>query len=164
METFNWESFTKKIAIKADIIDIYNAWTVPQEIKRWFLSEAIFHKSNGNIIAQTANIEEGDSYQWSWYLFDVVETGTIIQANGKDHLQFSFAGDCIVDVKLVQNNDDVFVELTQSNIPTDNKSKQGIRLGCDSGWSFFLVNLKSVYEGGIDLRNKNESLKGMVNN
>jgi len=57
----------------------------------------------------------------------------------------------------------VVVELTQKNIPTDDHSKQNIRLGCDTGWSFFLVNLKSVYESAHDLRNKNEKLKGMIN-
>lgn len=30
--------------------------------------------------------------------------------------------------------------------------------------SFFLLNLKSVYEGGIDLRNKDSNFKGMLNN
>lgn len=60
--------------------------------------------------------------------------------------------------------DHVIVQLTQKNIATDDPSKKGIRLGCESGWSFFLVNLKSVYEGGIDLRNKNTELKGMLNN
>ena len=56
------------------------------------------------------------------------------------------------------------VTLSQSNIPLDNKSKQNIRLGCESGWSFFMLNLKSVYEGGLDLRNKNDKLPGMLNN
>ena len=53
---------------------------------------------------------------------------------------------------------------TQKDIPTDDESKQGIRLGCHSGWSFYLVNLKSVYEGGLDLRNKDDALGVMVNN
>ena len=70
----------------------------------------------------------------------------------------------MVDIKLKTINEYVIVELTQKNIPTDNQSKQGIRLGCEAGWSFFLVNLKSVYEGGLDLRNKDSSLKGMINN
>jgi len=55
------------------------------------------------------------------------------------------------------------VSLTQKNIPTDDQNKINTRLGCDSGWSFYLVNLKSIYEGGLDLRNKNEKLKSMLN-
>ena len=164
MDDFNWETFTKKIALKASVSEIYNAWTIPQEIEKWFLSIAVFENSDGKQIPKDKNIEKNNSYQWSWYLYDTVESGKIIEANGKDLIEFTFAGNCIVTVKLKQDEDYVIVELTQSKIPTDNQSKRGIRLGCDSGWSFFLVNLKAVYEGGIDLRNKNSALKGMVNN
>lgn len=164
MDTFNWTSFTKKIAINSTISELYNAWTIPQEIEKWFLSEAIFERTKGNIVNRKENIQRDDLYQWSWFLFDFTEKGKIIEANGINLLKFTFAGDCIVEVKLTEKADSVIVELTQSNIPTDNKSKKGIRIGCDSGWSFFLVNLKSIYEGGIDLRNKNEKLNGMLNN
>lgn len=164
MKNFNWESFTKKIAVKANISDLYNAWTVPQEIEKWFLSKADYTKPNGETAKRDENVDANDTYKWSWFLYDVVESGKIIDANGKDHLQFSFAGDCLVEIKLEQSQDDVIITLTQSNIPTDDESKRGIRLGCDSGWSFFLLNLKSFYEGGFDLRNKNEKLKGMLNN
>ncbi len=164
MDNFNWESFTKKIAIKGNIVDIYNAWTIPEVIEKWFLSKAVFTKPTGELVERNENVEQDAIYQWSWYLFDTIETGKIIQANGKDLIRFSFAGDCEVEIKLTQSQDYVIVALTQSNIPTDSQSKRGIRLGCDSGWSFFLVNLKSVCEGGIDLRNKDEALKGMLNN
>ena len=164
MKDFNWEILTKRIAVKANISDLYNAWTIPKEIEKWFLSKAEFDKPTGKRVQRNENIKANDSYQWSWYLYDIIETGKVIETNGKDRLQFSFAGNCIVEIKLEQYQDDVIVALTQSNIPTDDQSKRGIRLGCDSGWSFFLINLKSVYEGGIDLRNKNGDLKGMLNN
>ena len=86
-----------------------------------------------------------------------------MEANGKDHIRFTFAGDCLVDVKLTKQDEYVLVALTQSNIPTNDDSKQNIRLGCDSGWSFYLLNLKSVIENGCDLRNKIPAFKGMVN-
>ena len=164
MKNFNWTTFTKKIAVKAKLSDIYDAWTKPSEIEKWFLSNANYYDENANLIERESNIKKNQTYEWSWYLYDVVEKGKIIEANGKDFLQFTFAGECLVDVKLLQYNEHVIVELTQKNIPTDDESKQSIRLGCDSGWSFFLMNLKSVYEGGLDLRNKNADLKGMINN
>lgn len=164
METFIWETFTKKIAIKATMAELYAAWTIPSKIESWFLSKANYKRINGNYIDKNESIQVHDSYEWSWYLYDVVEKGTITHVNGLDHIQFTFAGNCLVDVRLTKRNDEVIVELTQSNIPTDDKSKKNIRIGCATGWSFFLLNLKSVYEGGIDLRNKNEALKGMVNN
>lgn len=164
MENFDWTKFTKKIAIKAPLSYIYKAWTTTAEIENWFLSKAVFLDSNGQSIQSTMPIENGFTYEWNWYLYQETERGTILQANGIDYLQFTFAGDCIVDITLSIQNEYTIVELTQKNIPVDENSKKNIRLGCASGWSFFLVNLKSVYEGGLDLRNKDTSLSVMVNN
>lgn len=36
-------------------------------------------------------------------------------------------------------------------------------LSCKTGWTSYLANLKSVLEGGIDPRNKNEQLKAVIN-
>ena len=164
MKNFNWTTFTRKIAVKAKLSDIYDARTKPSEIEKWFLSNANYYDENTKLIERESNIKKNHSYEWSWHLYDIVEKGEITEVNGKDFLQFTFAGECLVDIKLSQQNEYVLVELTQKNIPIDDESKRGIRLGCDSGWSFFLVNLKSVYEGGLDLRNKNTDLKGMINN
>jgi len=164
MENFDWTSFTRRIAVKSTIQKLYDAWTSSEEIEKWFLSKAKFYSSEGRLLRSDQSIVSDCTYEWNWYLFDDTEKGKIIAANGKDNIQFTFAGNCSVEIKLIQQNDMVIVELKQSNIPTDEKAKRGIRLGCDSGWSFFLLNLKSVYEHGVDLRNKNPELKGMLNN
>ncbi len=164
MKNFDWTTFTRKIAIKAPLADIYNAWTTASAIEKWFLSKAVFMDTNGKPVNKEIPIEKGFSYEWNWYLYDETERGKITEANGKDFIQFTFAGECLVDVLLSTLDDYVIVELTQKNIPTDDNSKQHIRLGCHTGWSFYLVNLKSVYEGGLDLRNKETKLKVMMNN
>ena len=164
MTNFDWTTFTRKIAIKANLSDIFNAWTKASEIEKWFLSKATFIDKKEKPIGKDKSIEKGFAYEWNWYLFENAEKGKITDTNGKDYLQFTFAGECLVDIKLSIQDQYVIVELTQKNIPTDDNSKKGIRLGCDTGWSFFLVNLKSVYEGGLDLRNKDTHLKGMLNN
>ena len=163
MKDYDWTSFRRKIAIKSDIDTLYKAWTCAAEIEKWFLSKAVFLE-DGKDIGRTSPINKGMTYQWNWYLFDGLGEGKILDANGKDHLQFTFAGNCIVDVSMTTHKDHVIVELSQKNIPTDDESKRGIRIGCDFGWFFYLLNLKSTYEGGIDLRNKDEELKGMLNN
>ena len=58
---------------------------------------------------------------------------------------------------------ETIVELTQFNIELDDRSKSIFHVGCMQGWTFYLANLKSIMEGGIDLRNKNEKLKRMMN-
>ena len=93
----------------------------------------------------------------------MVEKGAVLEVNGTDQMSFSFAGTCSVEIKLEQLKEEVMVILTQRDIPTDDKSKKDIRLGCYEGWSFYMTNLKSIYEGGLDLRNMNDDLTGVIN-
>lgn len=164
MENFDWTSFTKKIAVKAKISDIYNAWTTANELEKWFLEKVSFFDVNKQPIVKNQNVSENCSYEWLWYLYDDAMKGKIISANGKDFLQFTFEGNCLVDIKLSEKEDYTIVEFRHHNIPTDDNSKKYIRLGCSNGWHFYLINLKSVYEGGLDLRNKDENLNLMINN
>lgn len=163
MKTFDWTAFARKIAVRSSIEKLYDAWTISSAIETWFLSTANYFDAGNNAIGKDIPVQKDFSYEWSWYCYDVVEKGRIVSANGKDHLQFTFAGECLVDIKLEAQGEFVILTLTQNNIPTDDDSKQNMRLGCDSGWRFYLVNLKSVYDSGYDLRNKNLEWKGMVN-
>lgn len=164
MKNFDWTAFSLKILVKAPMAQVYQAWTTASEIERWFLKKCNFSNRERQPVPKDVAAESGFSYEWTWFLYEGTERGRYLQTNGKDHVQFTFAGDCIVDVRLSEKEGATLVELSQKDIPTDDISKKETRLGCHSGWSFYLVNLKSIYEGGIDLRNKNENTKPMVNN
>ena len=164
MENFDWTHFTQKIAVKAELAELYNAWASAAGIEKWFLEKAVYVDSQKNILPKNSPVQASHIYEWQWFAQDFVEHGKIVEANGRDLFQFTFAGECLVEISLNQNGEYVIVELTQKNIPTDEVSKKNIRLGCFSGWAFYLVNLKSVFEGGLDLRNKNPEFVAMVNN
>jgi len=57
----------------------------------------------------------------------------------------------------------MIVELVQENIPDDDQGRLYYHLVCKTGWTFYLDNLKSLLEGGIDLRNKNANLANVIN-
>lgn len=40
---------------------------------------------------------------------------------------------------------------------------RNLLVGCGEGWVFYLANLKSILEGGIDLRNKNDAIRNVLN-
>lgn len=164
MKYFDWTSFTKKIAVKATLSDIYKAWTQSSEIERWFLKDAAFYTPGKEVVAKKTSIQASFSYQWRWHLYEDIVEGEIKEANGKDFIQFTFEGPSLVEIRLAEKQEYVIVELTQKEIPLDDHSKQYVRLGCASGWAFYLVNLKSVYEGGLDLRNKDSRIGTMINN
>lgn len=164
MKQFDWTSFTQRIAIHTSLEQAYDAWTTKLGIEQWFLSTAVFTDQDRNIIPTEANVSEGAKYDWNWFLYEPTESGKIMTANGADFFQFTFAGECLVDIRLTQVDECVVVELKQHNIPTDESSMRDIRLGCHTGWAFYLVNLKSVLEGGLDLRNKDQRfMPPMVN-
>lgn len=158
----DWTSFTVNIGVKSTLKEMYDAWTKPEKIEQWFLETCKYIDGN-QPIDKSKNAEANNTYEWTWYLYDELEKGKITHANGKDFFQFSFAGDCLVDVHLKEIGENILVTLKQHNIPTDENSKFNIRIGCFGGWTFYLANLKSFYENGCDLRNKNPELKGINN-
>lgn len=169
-DVYDWSSFAKRINIKSTEKEIYDAWTTEDGMEKWFLRSAIFSTPTGEIIDRSQNVKAGDTYKWHWHGYDdnTVEYGEIVEANGTNFLCFTFCSesaktDMQVNVSIKQEQNEMIVELKQFNIPTDEEGKTFYHIGCMEGWVFYLANLKSILEGGVDLRNKNESLKKMVN-
>jgi uncharacterized protein YndB with AHSA1/START domain len=161
--TYDWSKFTLRIGIEASQQAIYDAWTSKELIELWFLRKAETKNNKGVEKDCFAKFEEGDSYTWSWYGYDAEESGSILASNGTDAFGFSFgkAGDCYI--RIYEEEGENIMELSQINIPTDERSQHEFHLGCKMGWTFYLSNLKSILEGGSDLRNKNERLTRVLN-
>jgi uncharacterized protein YndB with AHSA1/START domain len=163
--SYGWNKFVKRITIHAEPQAIYHAWATRQGIESWFLRYAKFSTPE-NITREPGQfIEAGDTYFWLWhgYSDEVYEERKIIKANGRDLLCFDFSGDCIVTVQVKKEGEENVVELTQENIPEDNDPATSLYIGCGEGWTFYLTNLKSVLEGGPDLRNKNPQIPNVIN-
>ena len=160
----DWTKFTKRIPTTANISTVYNAWTRQETLEKWFLRKAEFTKPDNTLRQETESIQKGDKYLWLWYGYPdtVFEKKEILEANGKDFIQFGFTGDCIVSVKLYTQESETIIELTQENIPPDDNPATNLHIGCGEGWTFYLANLKSYLEGGIDLRNKNINIQGVI--
>lgn len=163
--TYDWGRFTVRINIDAPVEHLYNAWATRKGIEYWFLRLSEYKKEDGSIRSDEDHVEVGDTYKWLWYGYpdETVEYGSILSCNHKDLFDFSFgkAGNCHVRIYKEQN--ETIVELMQDNIPMDDKSRQYYHVGCKTGWTFYLANMKSLFEGGIDLRNRNLALQEMLN-
>ena len=157
MKEYNWKEFIKRVVVKAPPKAIYDAWTTQQGLESWFLRLAEYKKKDGSARVKNDHIQAGDSYKWLWYGYDdnVVENNQVLSANGWDELSFGFSGGCIVTVKIKQEKGETICELKQQ-MPMDNmKEQQYYFIECGGGWTFYLTNLKSILEGGVDLRNRN---------
>ncbi len=165
MSSYNWSNFIVRININAAAEKLYWCWATRQGMEYWFLRLSEYKKNDDSVRENNEPVQKGDKYKWLWHGWadDTVEYGDIIDCNGKDFIKFSFgkAGTCSVTIK--KEGTENIVELVQENIPDDEQGKQNYHLGCKTGWTFYLTNLKSLLEGGIDLRNKNTALQNVIN-
>lgn len=165
---YNWSEFKKRVNINASVAKIYAMWSTPSGLEKWFLRLAEFQHPDNAILNANDSIQPGDNYRWRWFGWpdSMEEKGKVLAANGVDMIKFTF-GNAEVEtmtctVKIYTEQNETICELLQENIPTDKKGKCYFHLGCMTGWTFFMVNLKSILEGGHDLRNRNEKLKNVV--
>ena len=155
MNELTFDSFTKKIYIKASLEKLYWCWTTKKGIEAWFLQDALYKTKTGQVRSSEEHIQVGDSYLWKWHNWNGKEEGTILKANGSNFLEFSFANDiCKVSVNLEEKENAVLLTLIQYDMPTDEKTKMDIYNGCSCGWTFWLANLKAFLEYGILLNEK----------
>ncbi len=123
MNNFNWTQFTKQIFINAEIKSVYNSWTKSELLEKWFLSKAIFYAKSGKVILPSENAVSDCIYKWNWFAQNHFEEGNVINANGIDRIEFTFAGNCKVLVELSKVKNQTLVELTKIDIPIDDNSK-----------------------------------------
>ena len=161
----DYSRFTKRIAIKAPVNVIYEQWATQEGLERWFLRHAPYSPINKKPRGQNEYAAVHDTYEWRWHGWgdEAVEHGTVLEANGTDRFKFTFAKAGIVTISIRELDGQSICELLQDTIPTDEETKWNFFIGCQTGWTFYLTNLKSIVEGGLDLRNKDENLKGVVN-
>ena len=151
-----WTSFKVTGDYNTDIRTLYEAWATEEGLEKWFLRKANFYTIPRRTREPEEFIMKEDTYEWYWYGWgdDTVEKGQILEANGTDFLKFTFANANIVSVNISSRNGVSIVELTQENIPIESDPSKSLFVQCQVGWVFYFANLKSILEGGVDLRNK----------
>ena len=143
VKPYDWTQFRMKIEIKAPPSKVYRAWTDSNLITKWFTVKAhVIPKKGGRLFFQ-------------WLGGDKLEDKVIAaRKNSLFHFPFGSKGEQ-VKIKIKKIKGGSLVELHQYNMKTDPRSKVYMHMGCMSGWTFFLTNLKSYLENNIDLRSHN---------
>jgi uncharacterized protein YndB with AHSA1/START domain len=153
-ETIDWTTFKKRIFIQKPLNDIYKSWSTKSQIEQWFLEKANYYDKSGKARKPNEPVQKGGRFVWKWNNWNFEEEGQILNANGSDKLSFTFGAGGDVHIQLNERNGATEVILTQDNIPTDDKSKKEFFVGCSTGWTFWLANLKAWLEHGITLHVK----------
>lgn len=162
----DWTCFHKRIYIDKPLTEVYDAWAIPKKLATWFLEKAEYSDSEGSLRSPDERIQKGDRHSWKWNNWEVIEKGEVLEANGKDRIKFTFGSGGNVQVELKPSIHGTEVILTQNEIPEDDESKMNLFVGCSTGWTFWLANLKAWLEHDITLHSKGlkqEETKDLVN-
>ncbi|HRD07018.1 MAG: SRPBCC domain-containing protein [Saprospiraceae bacterium] len=168
MQHYDWTRFTKSIVVAADPQKIYSCFSTRGGMESWFLRNCVYNRMGVELGLQEEAMM-GDHYAFMWHGWPdtTLERGEILKADGNKNFAFTFTGNeatsMEVHLLLEMYGRNTRVSLTQINIPDDENSRAKWHMGCLEGWTFYLTNLKSVIEGGLDLRNKNLDIKGVIN-
>jgi uncharacterized protein YndB with AHSA1/START domain len=159
-----FSAFKLRVNINTSIENAYKAWASRAGLESWFLRQALFKDAAGKERIGETPVQENDSYTWRWHGYpdDISEKGKVLKANGKNLFSFTFSMGCPVTVSIYTELDQTIVELVESNLPTDEETIKKHFVGDSRGWIFYLANLKSVLEGGLDLRNKNDKIMNVI--
>jgi len=158
-----WSVFRLRVNIRQPLEKVYAAWATRAGLESWFLRTALITATEGPRAGGEA-IQAGDRYAWDWhgYPCELVKEGRFTAANGVDHVAFTFTQGYPVNIRLYREHDETIVELVESELPTDEDSVFRYHVGDSKGWIFYLTNLKSVLEGGLDLRNRKQELRNVI--
>jgi hypothetical protein len=160
----DWSRFSVRINVRSTVEQLYASWATRAGIEYWFLRKSDYKAPDGSTRGDKEPVQKNDTYNWWWHGYpdSITEAGEILDCNGKDMFRFRFGNAGICTVTITEEQGEKIVELLQEDIPTDEEAKHNWHIGCKTGWTFYMANLKSMLEGGIDLRNKNEKIQNVI--
>jgi uncharacterized protein YndB with AHSA1/START domain len=162
--TPDFSQFKLRVNIKTAIENAYKAWATPAGLESWFVRKAVFTDEKGVARAGDELIKGNDEYLFLFHSYpDSMEIkGSVLKTNDKDLFSFTFSKKCPVSISIYAEQGQTIVELFESKLPTDDDTFRKTYVSDSKGWIFYLTNLKSILEGGIDLRNKDEAIQRVI--
>jgi len=159
----DWSGFTHRIYVGRAKEDLWSALATPGGIASWFTYQTTIVDKNGRRLAEDQFPSQGDSVHWEW-TEGTTEEARILEFEPVDRIKFSWYGDKgWVEFRVRENDGRNYVELEQRMEGDDAEFLQDVYVGCAEGWTFFLANLKSILEGGLDLREYRADMRGLIN-
>jgi uncharacterized protein YndB with AHSA1/START domain len=159
----NWSEFKLRINTTASVEKAFAAVATPGGLESWFLREANV-QSGGKPRQKGDKIQKGDEYHFQWHGHPdtLRHSGRFLSTDGKSVISFTFSQDLPVTISIYRECEETIVELAETFDPTVEEVARNHYLGNMKGWIFYLINLKSILEGGLDMRNRKVELKNVL--
>ena len=161
-KNFNMSSFTHGIYLNSPVEKVFVFAATPSGIVKWFIGKAKYYYKDMNIRLGNEFVKKGDSFLWTWLNKDLELKGIVTESVENKTFQFTFSPLYIVTLNFYSQNNKTKLTLTQEYQESATRNDFNY-INCCTCWVFFLTNLKSVIENGIDLREKDINDEMLVN-
>lgn len=153
----DWDRLDLEIDIVAPVDVVAWHWTSSAGLTRWLAIECTFVGLEGDTLAEAEAAESGARFRWSRTDGTIAE-GELVQA-GQGTLAAVFGDGGRIEVRLKARKGKTAVAFRQTIPGSDfEEYRENLR-----SWTFHLTNLKSIVEGGLDLRELEPDREGLVN-
>ena len=160
--TFDLYEFRHSILLAIQPQDVYRYIASSRGICSWFIGEAVYMKPGGEVRGEEENSAKGDSFRWKWLGKELQMEGEVLNSIEGELFEFTFGKSFIVSISLTEQNGRTLFTLHQSY--RDGAEKNDFaHINCCVCWVFFMTNLKSVAEHGIDLRETLADSDSLIN-
>ena len=133
------------LRLESDVMTVFQALTDPRQLERWFPNRAILRAKRGS------------RFYFRWNDIKGLWRGTITELIPGNRLEFTWQRPgsedaTLVNIRLIPQGFETLVELTHSGFTSSDEMEKTIK-----DWVFYLENLKSVLEVGVDQRPNREA-------
>lgn len=161
-DSFSLNEFYHSIYLAAPLSKVYSYAASAEGLSKWFMGTVKYILPVGAELESSQNVSQGCSYKWQWLEKDLEIEGKVLEAIEDNKVAFTFGISFEVRFSLESKGGRTIFTLHQKYIEGAEKNDFA-HINCCSCWVFFLTNLKSVIENGIDLRETAERDDTLVN-
>ena len=161
--TRDWLGFTQAIHVEASPERIFALLATCTGLERWFIARADAGCEPSRFVPV------GGRVALTWRGLggtEMTEVNGVLACEPAQRVRFGWYEDKgWVEFRVTaRDGGGSTVELEQRMQPSADRSLvEQAYVGCREGWAFYLANLKSVAEGGLDLRERQPDRPGLVN-
>ena len=156
------DEFYHSILLDIPFTEAFDCAATGKGLEKWFIGKAEFTSPTGTVRKANEKAKRGDRYIFKWLAKDLSAAGEVLEADDISLFKFSFGTSFVVTIT-------VTVKGTRTLFTLKQQYKEGAEkndfahINCCVCWGFFIANLKSVSEGGFDLREVHSNDESLVN-
>jgi uncharacterized protein YndB with AHSA1/START domain len=148
----DWTQFRLHVAIDVEPKRVLESWTTSAGMESFFVEMMQITAPGATLREAGERACEGDHFVWRWDSGYCI-TGKYLSVVAGSEAVFTF-GESKVRIRVSPYLKGTLLELHQFDIPDTPEDRMHVHANCRGAWVYFLTVLKTLFEHGVDGRDK----------